>query len=128
MVDLVHRNLRDHIRVVLAQFLFRDRQYRSAHRRTWDQRDRLDATHNCPGLVDQEWLAQSSPHGGLFFAFACDGCGAERTLGDPDDALWRQRHGRWDPSARNKVFLYRFYCTGVVLRFPLACDQGRTAA
>jgi hypothetical protein len=27
MVDLVHRNLRDHIRVVLAQFLFSNSQY-----------------------------------------------------------------------------------------------------
>ncbi len=32
MVDLVRRNLRDHIRVVLTQFLFSNSQCRHAHR------------------------------------------------------------------------------------------------
>lgn len=54
MVDLVHRNLRDHIRVVLAQFLFSNSQHLNSHRHTWDQRDRLDAADNYPGIVDQE--------------------------------------------------------------------------
>ena len=57
MVGLVHRNLRDHIHIFLAQFLFSNSQCRNAHRYTWDQRDRLDAADRYPGIADQEWLA-----------------------------------------------------------------------
>ena len=101
MVGLVRRNLRDHIPVVLAQLLFSNSQCRHGHRYTWDQRDRLDAAGNYPGIVDQESLAQTSPHGGLYLAHACSDIGAERASGNPDDDLARRRRSGRDPSAGN---------------------------
>ena len=97
MVDLVRRNLRDHIPVVLAQFLFSDSQCRHCHRHTWDQRDRLDAADNYPGVVAQESLAQKSPHGGLYLARTCDDIGTKRASGAPDHDLEGRRHGGWGP-------------------------------
>ncbi len=52
LVGLVHSNLRDYIRVVLAQFLFSYSQYRNTHYYSWDQRDRLDVADNYLGMVD----------------------------------------------------------------------------
>lgn len=99
MVGLVRRNFRDHIPVVLAQFLFSNSQYRDTHNYTWDQCDRLDAADCHPGIVDQEWLAQTSPHGGLLLALARCDRGTERASGDPDHALWRCRYRGGHPSA-----------------------------
>ena len=75
LVGLVHSDLRDNLRVVLAQFLFSYSQYRNTHYYSWDQRDRLDVADNYPGMVDQKWLAQISPHGRLYLAHSCSSIG-----------------------------------------------------